>query len=56
MTIKDIAKECGCAIGTVSRVLNNHPDVSNKTRERVLAVDKKYNFVLNANAKSLKSQ
>ncbi|MCQ2544785.1 MAG: LacI family DNA-binding transcriptional regulator, partial [Lachnospiraceae bacterium] len=23
MTIKDIAKECGCAIGTVSRVLNN---------------------------------
>ncbi|MCI5829031.1 MAG: LacI family DNA-binding transcriptional regulator [Treponema sp.] len=56
MTIKDIAKECGCAIGTVSRVLNNHPDVSNKTRERVLAVVKKYNFVLNANAKSLKSQ
>ena len=32
MTIKDIAKECGCAIGTVSRVLNNHPDVSDKTR------------------------
>ena len=56
MTIKDIAKECGCAVGTVSSVLNNHPDVSDKTREKVLAVLKKHNFILNANAKSLKEQ
>jgi len=56
MTIKDIAKECGCAIGTVSRVLNNHPDVSDKTREKVLAVVEKHGFVLNANAKQLKQQ
>jgi len=56
MTIKDIAKECGCAIGTVSRVLNNHPDVSDKTREKVLAVVNKHGFVLNANAKQLKAQ
>ena len=27
MTIKDIAKETGYSIGTVSRVLNNHPKV-----------------------------
>jgi len=56
MTIKDIAKECGCAIGTVSRVLNNHPDVSDKTREKVMAVVQKHGFVLNANAKQLKTQ
>ena len=56
MTIKDIARECGCAIGTVSRVLNNHPDVSEKTREKVLAVVNKHNFILNANAKLLKAQ
>jgi len=56
MTIKDIARESGCAIGTVSRVLNNHPDVSDKTRERVMAVVNKHGFVLNANAKQLKSQ
>lgn len=56
MTIKDIARECGCAIGTVSRVLNNHPDVSEKTREKVLAVVKKHNFILNTNAKLLKAQ
>ena len=34
MTIKDIAKECGCAVGTVSRVLNNQDYVSVKTREK----------------------
>lgn len=56
MTIKDIAKECGCAIGTVSRVLNDHPDVSDKTREKVLAVVQKHGFVLNTNAKQLKAQ
>ena len=56
MTIKDIARECGCAVGTVSRVLNNHPDVSDKTREKVLAVVQKHNFILNANARQLKQQ
>lgn len=56
MTIKDIAKECGFGIGTVSRVLNNHPDVSDKTREKVMAVVQKHGFVINANAKQLKAQ
>ncbi len=56
MTIKDIAKECGCAIGTVSRVLNNHPDVSEKTRAKVMAVVEKHGFVLNTNARQLKAQ
>lgn len=55
MTIKDIAKECGCAVGTVSRVLNNQDYVSAKTREKVLEVVNKYNFVLNTNAKALKA-
>ncbi len=56
MTIKDIARECGCAVGTVSRVLNNHPDVSEKTRARVMAVVERRGFVVNANAQQLKSQ
>ena len=56
MTIKDIARECGCAVVTLSRVLNNHPDVSDKTREKVLAVVKKHDFILNTNAKQLKQQ
>ena len=56
MTIKDIARECGCGVGTVSRVLNNHPDVSDQMRERVLAVVDKYGFVSNQSARMLRSQ
>ncbi len=54
MTIKDIAKESGYAVGTVSRVLNNHPDVSTKARERIMAVVEKHGFVPNNNARQLK--
>jgi len=56
MTIKDIAKESGYAIGTVSRVLNNHPDVSDKARKRIMEVVEKHHFQLNSNAKHLKQQ
>lgn len=56
MTIKDIAKEAGYAVGTVSRVLNHHPDVSDKARERIMAVVEKHHFQLNNNAKHLKQQ
>lgn len=34
-TIRDVAKQAGVGIGTVSRVLNNHPSVSASARERV---------------------
>ncbi|MBA3824169.1 MAG: LacI family DNA-binding transcriptional regulator [Ktedonobacterales bacterium] len=37
-TIADIAAKAGVGVGTVSRVLNNNPAVSEKTRSRVLAV------------------
>ena len=56
MTIKDIARESGYAVGTVSRVLNNHPDVSEKARKRITEVVEKYHFRLNNNAKHLKQQ
>ena len=54
MTIKDIAKESGYAVGTVSRVLNNHPDVSEQARRRILAVVEKNGYIQNTNAKNLK--
>lgn len=56
MTIKDIARLSGYSLGTVSRVLNNHPDVSDKARERVMAVVQEQGFEPNANAKLLKMQ
>lgn len=36
ITIHDIASYVGVGVGTVSRVINNHPSVSPKTRARVL--------------------
>ena len=56
MTIIDIARLSGCGVGTVSRVLNKHPDVSEETRKKVMAVVAEYNFQPNTNAKHLKQQ
>lgn len=53
MTIKDIAKLSGVAVSTVSRVINNHPDVSPESREKVLKVIREYNFVPNNSARDL---
>jgi len=53
-TIKDIARISGYSIGTVSRVINNHPDVSEKARLKIMEVVEKENFLPNANAKLLK--
>ncbi len=56
MTIKDIARESGYSVGTVSRVLNHAPGVSEKARTKIMAVVDKYHFRLNSNAKQLKQQ
>lgn len=56
MTIKDIARESGYSVGTVSRVLNNQAGVSERSREAVMKVVDKYHFKLNSNAKNLKKQ
>lgn len=54
MTIKDLARESGYSLGTVSRVLNGHPNVSDKARKAVMAVVEAQGFELNSNAKNLK--
>lgn len=53
MTIKDIAKQCGVSISTVSRVLNNRPDVSEENRQRVLSVIAHNHYIPNNNARDL---
>ncbi len=56
MTIKDVARLSGYSVGTVSRVLNGSPNVSQAARERVQAVVREHGFKLNSNAKHLKQQ
>ena len=56
MTIKDLAAQTGYAVGTVSRVLNNHPNVSEKARAAILKAVEESGFELNVNAKQLKQQ
>lgn len=53
MTIKDIAKISGVSVSTVSRVLNNHPDVSEDVRRKVMAVVEEYNYIPNNSARAL---
>jgi LacI family transcriptional regulator len=52
-TIRDIADLAGVSIATVSRVLNDRPDVSPETRETVLQVVREHGFQTNRGARGL---
>lgn len=52
-TIYDISKKSGVSIATVSRVLNNKKGVSEKTRQKVLAVMEEIGYTPNAFARGL---
>ena len=45
VSIKDVAREAGVAISTVSKVLNNYPNVSEDTKKKVLDVVDRLGFV-----------
>lgn len=54
VTIKDVATHCGLSVATVSRVLNNAPNVKTKSRDKVLKAMEELNYVPNRLAASLK--
>lgn len=54
MTIKDLAEKSGYSVATVSRVLNNHPNVSDKARDEINRLVKESGFQINTNAQQLK--
>lgn len=57
ITIKEIAKEAGVSIATVSMIINNKDKtITEATRLRVLDVVNKYNYIPNAMAGSLVTQ
>ena len=51
--MKDIARDLGVSVITISKVLRNHPDVGDETRERVLARVKELDYRPNLAARSL---
>lgn len=54
ITIKDIAEMAGIGVSTVSRVMNDHPDVSEKTKEKVMKIIEENHYVPNNSARNLK--
>ncbi len=53
VTIRDIAEKTGYSKATVSRVLNNHPYVSDDVRQKIQAVIDELNYTPNLVAKEL---
>jgi LacI family transcriptional regulator len=53
VTIKDVARQAGVSIQTISRVINNRPDVSPQTRKRIQAVIKEMGYQPFTNARGL---
>ena len=55
-TLKDVAKEAGVGVSTVSRFLNNDTTlvIGEDTKERILKAVKKLNYIPNASARALK--
>lgn len=56
ITIKDIARICGVGVSTVSRAINNHPDINQETKQMVMQVIKENNYIPNNSARNLKRQ
>jgi LacI family transcriptional regulator len=56
ITIKDVAERAGVSTMTVSRVLNNRPDVASNTRKRVQEVIEDLGYAPNMAARGLKGR
>jgi len=54
-TIKDVSELAQISQATVSRVINNHPRVTEKTREKVFKAIEQLNYKPNSSAQSLAS-
>lgn len=54
ITIKDIAKMCGVGVSTVSRAMNNHPDINPETKKKIMDTIAQYDYIPNNSARNLK--
>ncbi len=55
-TLKELALELWVSVSTVSRALNDHPDISPATKERVKQLAKRLNYVPNLFSRGFRSQ
>lgn len=55
-TIRDVAREAGVSVGTVSRAFNGYQDIKPETRRRVVEIARRLGYLPNVNAKSLSSK
>lgn len=56
ITLKELSKELNLSISTVSRALNDHPDISLATKEKVKKLAKQMNYIPNLFARGFRSQ
>lgn len=54
-TIKDISKRCGVSPATVSKALNGYGDISEETKQKILAAATELHYTPNAAARQLKT-
>ena len=55
VSMKDIAQACGVSVATVSKALNNQPDIGEETRARVCEMAQKMGYMTNSAARALKT-
>ncbi len=54
--MKDIARECGVSVATVSKALNDYSDIGTETRRRVQETAEKLGYFPNSSARALKTK
>ena len=55
VSMKDIARRCGVSVATVSKALNDQPDIGKETREKIHKVAAEMGYVTNSAARALKA-
>lgn len=55
VSMKDIAQRCGVSVATVSKALNGHVDISQKTRKRICTIADEMGYLANSAARALKT-
>ena len=55
VSMKDISAACGVSVATVSKALNDHKDIGEKTKERIRQTAKEMGYFPNSAAQALKT-